>query len=343
MKRTTALNSVGGLHVDRNPGASTPGTAGVAEDRNNLQEEICHLIEGAGFTLDGADQYQLEKASIASGKEVGEIFDLMLNRTPIPYASARSTAHPSYPRYFPAIPRWDADRDILSTSAPDLVTALRAEKAMYKGVTDFSVTVSGSTVTFSGASGIALVLSVLNDAKCSNWFNLGQTAASPAAGDFATASTLRCINIAGTDYPIVGAVPGTPALAVTGTPPSGTQTAILYPYRVAGYTDRIRLHRIAGMVKVAGGDADGEYGAGMRVMDAGQGHRHVSLHTNFATGTVLGNSSASSNNQGTYSDPTTGDSTTDGTNGTPRTGKNTNPRAHSTYTYTWAARLLTWS
>ncbi len=43
MKRTTAPSSVGGFHVDLVTGLSA-GTKGMAEDRNNLQEEVSGAV-----------------------------------------------------------------------------------------------------------------------------------------------------------------------------------------------------------------------------------------------------------------------------------------------------------
>lgn len=59
MKRTTAPNNVGNKYIDRV--GSTPGTILQAEDRNNLQEEICNLLEGYGVTLDGGNDEQLKE------------------------------------------------------------------------------------------------------------------------------------------------------------------------------------------------------------------------------------------------------------------------------------------
>ena len=57
MKRTTAPNHQSNLYVDQT--GSIPGTRLIAEDRNNLQEEICNLLEGYSVTLDGNSQTQL--------------------------------------------------------------------------------------------------------------------------------------------------------------------------------------------------------------------------------------------------------------------------------------------
>jgi len=315
MKRTTAPNSVGGLHVDRNPGTGTTGTAGIAEDRNNLQEEICAVIEGLGLTLDGGSQTQLLRAVRGLSHQVGELLFMETEETP----SAD----------FPAIPR-NVDQDITPAMYPPLVAKLRAQKAKVKGVTDHTVSVSGSTVTFPDTPAAnALVKLLQEDSLVSGFLNGGQAAT--FAADTSTSTTQRCLNIAGTDYAISGAINLVArTVVVTGTPASGSQTACVYTYRIAGSANA-RLHKIAGFVGVAAGDADGEVVGGFRKMDRGQGVKY-----NFGT-SGLGNSGSAGgvlrNDSGIF--PTT-TAITDGTNGTPRTGKTTDPRTVGQYVYTWA-------
>ena len=72
MKRTTAAGSSGGQYVDYNAGVE-PGTLLWAEDRNNVQEELCNLIESVGWSLDGTDKYQLLRSTIALRYDVGRV------------------------------------------------------------------------------------------------------------------------------------------------------------------------------------------------------------------------------------------------------------------------------
>jgi len=146
MKRTTAPNSVGGLHVDKVPGV-TIGTTGIAEDRNNLQEEICNTIEGAGLTLSGADDEQLKQAIAALIFPTG----IYVHRVSEVAASV----------LFPCLRIDDASHDISTTNWPDLVPYLRAIKLESDGVTDFSGTVAGSVFTFPSTTAADRLLAAL--------------------------------------------------------------------------------------------------------------------------------------------------------------------------------------
>lgn len=339
MKRTTAPNSVAGLHVDRIAGVQA-GTRGIAEDRNNLQEELCHLIESVGWSLDGTDQYQLLRSVIAQRYEVGKVIDLPYKKTPVTVAGSKSTTNPSNPDYWPAIDVTDADHDVPSTQAPDLVTELRAYAATVLGSASFTATVSGSVLTFANTSANnALIRAVLNDALVQRWFSSSQSATfEGSGGDF---SGGRCINVAGTDFAITAVSVGSRTITVTGSPTTGSQTVIFYPFRIAGSTTSVRLHRLSGFVPVAAGDSDGVEIAGMRHMDAGQGHYHQPLFGSFMQAVGSGGTNTSSGGTIVQNSSTTAGPITDGTNGTPRTGKTTNPRSHARHTYYWAGRLLT--
>lgn len=337
MKRTTAPNSVGGFHVDRIAGVQ-PGTRGIAEDRNNLQEELCNLIESVGWALDGTDQYQLLRSTIALRYDVGQPVEYEYKPTPITVAASRSSTNPSFPLYLPIIDRTDADHDVPSTQAPDLVTKFRAYAATVLGSASFTATVSGSVLTFANnATNNALLLAIQEDALVQRWLSSAQSATyAGSGGDYTNG---RCINVAGTDFSVTAVSTAGHTITVSGSPTTGSQTVIFYPYRIAGSTTSVRLHRLSGFVTVASGDSDGVEIDGMRHMDTFQGHRMSSLHTNFATNTtsVVG---AGGSLGGVNADATTGDPTADPTNGTPRTAKNTSPRSRSVWLGTWAGRLL---
>lgn len=339
MKRTTAPNSASGLYQDRIVGVQS-GTTLVAEDRNNIQEELSHAIELADIDLDGTDQYQLEKAIISLGTPLG--FDIFssVEQTPVPYAAARSSTNPSYPRYLPIISR-AADADITTSQAPLLVPFMRDKKLKIMGTTDFTATVSGSVLTFaSTTANDAFLKAISEDALVQRWFSSGQSA--NYAGSGADFSNGRCINVAGSDFAITAINVGSRTITVSGSPTTGSQTVILYPARIAGSTTSIRLHRLTGFVPVGAGDADGQYGGMMRVMDRGQGHYHgLSSSATALLGTPAGAAANVANSGAAYNQGITITSpTTDGTNGTPRTGKTTDPRAYGVYIYTWASSLL---
>lgn len=333
MKRTTATNSASGKHADRVAGVS-PGTLDVAEDRNNLQEETCNVIEGAGFTLDGTDQRQLRRSIIAYSHSIGEIIESEIPLTPIPVSASNSTANPTYPDYLPIIDR-STDKDVTSAQAPDLVTAYRAVKMNVKGTDTFTGTVSGSVVTFSASTPVDAMLALIAaDALVRGWLNGGQPAT--FAVDFSTTTTRRTITVAGTEYEIVGLSTASRTITVSGSPATGSQTCYFYTYRVAGYTDRVRLLKLSGFVGVAAGDADGEVVEGWQKMDRFEPHAHTTAYSHGTSGSagLLDSVTASSSGVLTTSTPIG-----DGTN-LLRTGKTTDPRTHGRRVYTWARRLL---
>jgi hypothetical protein len=319
MKRTTAPNSAGGLHVDRVPGV-TPGTLGIAEDRNNLQEEVAHPIELLGIALASADQYQLEKAIIGLSKPVGELFFLDLDETPVNWSGARNNTNPANPRYFPAIKRWEADQTLDSANYPLYVPKLRAAKAKsWSGsayVTDHTVTVAGSVATGSGTAWdnllAALAEEVLVHGSYTAWMSL---------------------NIAGTDYAITNVNAGAHTVTVSGSPATGSQTAIVYPSRIAGSSTTARLYKLSGRALMS---QDGSLRvAGTRRRHHFQGHKHGLLLNIENTG-GSGSSARTIAGSVRISD----DPGTDGVNGTPITGPETEPNNAAAYLYSWAGAYV---
>jgi hypothetical protein len=75
----------------------------------------------------------------------------------------------------------------------------------------------------------------------------------------------RSININGTDYPIAGYTPATRIVTVTGTPTTGAQTGIIYPYRISGSTTTARLCKADGLVLAS--DNTTERVSGLRTRD----------------------------------------------------------------------------
>jgi hypothetical protein len=248
----------------------------------------------------------------------------------------------------PVVARYDANHDITAsggtagTNAPLLVALYRAEAASIPTSGTFysswSVTVSGSTVTF-GAGGDGLLAAIAADALVSGFLNTNQSA-STFAVDFSTAATQLYINIAGTDYAITGESVGSRTLTVNGTPTTGSQTAIFYPYRTAS-TSTIRLRRLSGFVQAVAGDYDGEVIAGLRCMDRTQGHNHnLGYGTPVGTGGITAYNNTIAPVARTNLTNAVGDPITDGTNGAARTGKTTSPRSAGGYLYEWAGVLV---
>lgn len=66
MKRTNATGfAPGNLFTDGNPVGGVPATVVEQTWLNNVQEELCEVIEEAGFVLNGADTTQLKQAIAA--------------------------------------------------------------------------------------------------------------------------------------------------------------------------------------------------------------------------------------------------------------------------------------
>lgn len=319
MKRTTAKNSVSGHPVDRNTTTGTTGSTWGKEDWDNHQEEIISPIEGLGLTLDGTKQNQLHKAIVGLSHVVGETLYMEFEKTAA--------------EFFPAVPR-NVNIDISLTNYPLLVPALRAIKTNILGTTDFAVTVSGSVVTIPDtAAGNKLINLLQAEALAAGYLNQSQPANFTA--DYSTSTTQRCINVGGTDYAISSVTVVSRTITVSGTPASGTQTACIYTYRVAGSVTTARLLKISGFVGVAAGDVDGEVIGGWRKMDRGQGHIHYVIANSYSmsgSGTAYGLTTAGAEIPQavvTYPKP-------DGSNGSPRTGKTSDPRTYGQYVYTWA-------
>lgn len=319
MKRTTAANSVSGHPVDRNTGTGTTGTTWGAEDWDNHQEEIIAPILALGLELDGEVQNQLYKAIVGLSHVVGETLFMETDDTP--------------GALFPAVPR-NVDIDIAAANYPLLVPKLRAVKASILGTVDFSVTVSGSTVTFADTpAGVKLLNLIAADALVAGWLNGGQAAT--YTSDYSTAATRRCITIAGTEYAIAGTNLVAKSLTVVGSPASGAQTASVYTYRIPGEANKARLLKIAGFVGVAAGDVDGEVVGGWRKMDRLESHVHNQSYSSTASTTNGTYPKAVDTNNQQQSSYSTGVPSGDGTN-TLRAGKTTDPRTNGQYVFTWA-------
>lgn len=316
MKRTTATGSVGGMYVDRNIGAGTPGTLLIAEDRNNIQEELCNAITQAGFTLNGADQAQLAKSIVAMSKPVGELFYSFFEK--------------ATDEFFPAIAIDIEDKEISASNYPDLVPLLRGQQLDVGGSKQFTASVSGSVVTFtSGILANSLLAMLYEDALCQG------------DGETPEYSGWRALNIGGTDYAITDINIASLTITVDGTPASGTQTIIVYPHRIAGSTTTARLYRNGSRVLTAQGDDDNEFGAGLR--------RVESLPNIRATGAVkgdlipvggafyeAGNEQETTGNRGPYSVGFNASLSSS----IYKDNAHVVPRATSGYLYIWAGRYI---
>lgn len=339
MKLTTAEGAVSGAFVDKNPSTGTRGTDITAEDLNNHQFEIAHPIIGAGFALDGNDDYQLERSIIAFRKRIGEFDFQGAEITPVTIAGSRSKANPSNPEYYPCIPRYDANHNVSATEVgQDVVNAFRAIKAKFKGVSDFTVSVSGTTVTFpSTPAAQALLQAIQNLAMVLGWQNGGQP--NSFAADYATAATRICLTLGGTEYEVAAVAPGSYTATLYTAPSAGSYTASLFPHRIMGSTTSFRLRRLSGFVPATAQDDDGQYAAGMLCMDRLLPHWHIGQWSGSAGGESGLYSGTTGTRASSGSNNVAKDPVSDGVN-TLRTGKTTDPRAFATFVGTWVRNLL---
>lgn len=225
---------------------------------------------------------------------------------------------------------WDADHTYDIANYPLLVPKLRAIKASaYTGsafITDHSVTVSGSVITGSGTAW-DYVLSALTELYA-------------IRGSY---TNFPPINIAGVDYAITNVNPSSHQVTVTGSPATGSQTAIFYINRIAGSTTTARTYKDSGRAILS---HDGTiYISGIARRDHLQNHYHLFNWAVTSGGAVgaqlhmynsLGGGSTS--NSTTASDAVQGP-ITDGLT-TPRTGSITEPNSVAAFRTIWVGVIL---
>lgn len=293
-------------------------------------------IAAMGMTVDYTDWYQLDRHIIARSHLVGETFASEIVETQVIVSDSRSSANPSFPDYNPVISR-SVDKVITSAMAPLLVAKLRAYKASFLGVQNFTGTVSGSNVTFAlTAASSAMLNALIQEALVRRWFSTGQNKDYALSGGDYTGMT---ITVNGVEYPLVSANASTGVVTVTGSPTTGAQTCNLYPYRITGSSSSIQLPRLSGFVPVGADDADGVEVNGYRHMDQAQTHWH-SQQTNAYSAAAGSNPYRVALGANVDNGPIgpTGPAI-DGGAGTPRSGKNNNPRSSAKNYYTWAGDL----
>jgi hypothetical protein len=227
----------------------------IAVDETVLIDDETKLIRGTGdeFNTDYTVIGTLGAADMVNGKYVGELFHFPVLKS----ASAS----------FPALCLSDINEysDISSTNWPDLVTEARTWKTAYKlpgasAVDSWSVTVSGSNITFPAGTSDGAVLAALVEDAYYNDRAQGNT----GSVDWGHAPT---VNVAGTDYVITGINLGTSVVTVTGSPTTGAQTAIFYTHRVAGSATTARMFEATGLAIHSPGDDDGLFVVGRRRRD----------------------------------------------------------------------------
>ncbi|TGN20813.1 hypothetical protein [Leptospira idonii] len=272
------------------------------------------------------------KEAIDYSKQIGELFDLD-HKKPINFSF-----DPESPRsYFPAIrlSSIDVEEVISSPTYPSaFIEHLRNQKLEYLSgesgeVSSWSVTVSGSNITFPNSiSSIAILTALAEDETIHG-----------------TYTNWRTVNINGTDYSITNINLVTRIVTVSGSPASGSQTAIFYPHRIAGSSTTAREFEVSGMTTIAANDPDGYFILGLRTRGFMQGHWHNTYYCNNSTGGALNRMYGSNNYTGATifdkneANGEIGSPATDGTNGTPLTRKVTHGPAVSGHKYKWCGGL----
>lgn len=315
-----AVGSDGKLYRSKTGTDGSPNTGNdPVGDTTNWEpgDEAMQQIKASLVGLEGNDI----EALIAMRKhDVGEpVFNLLLK-------TASAT--------FPAVRIDDGDHDISAANWPELVPALRAEQMSVIGVSSFTGTVSGSTITLAtSTAGDALLADLVEDAKVHG-------------GDVETENYTngRSINIAGVDYAITAVNGGARTITVSGSPAAGSQTVLFFPHRIAGSTTTARLFRVSGRSIVAQGDADGTLISGLRRRSFIQGIQFPGALPSgakwFDVYQQTGGGWPSEVTPGSFADRKTGAPVELLSFGTPRIGKNTEPRALAAYLYIWGGRYV---
>lgn len=318
----------------------TPASGTTTQIGTAINSPVGLGISAMGMTVDYTDWYQLDRHIIARSHLVGETFASEIVEAQVIVSASRSSANPTYPDYNPVISR-NADKVITSAMAPLLVTKLRGYAVLVMGVSTFTGTVSGSTITFTLSTTITAMLTMLlNEALVRRWFSSNQSANFAVSGGDFTGMT---VTVAGTEYAIASVNIAAGQISVTGSPITGVQTCSLYPYRIVGSSTSIQLPRLSGFVMVGENDSDGAEINGYRHMDELQSHWHDVIDSNSQPlPAILGGNQGSGAVIKVFDVSGSVSATTmisDGSHGAPRSGKTTNPRSAAKTYFTWAGDL----
>jgi hypothetical protein len=314
----------GSPNINHDPAADTSHTYWDFASESVRQMEF--NATALGLPFDPTDQYADMKQKIALMHKAGELVESALNEAAVAYSAAQSTAHSAYPEYNPIVPLWDDNHVLAVANYPILVPKLRAEKvSAWSGsayVTNHTVSVAGSVATGSGTAWDALMAALAEDTLVHDGY-----------------TNWRCINIAGTDYAITNVNAPSHTCTVSGSPTSGSQTAIVYARRIAGSTTTARTYKDSGRALMS---PDGTLRvAGLRRRFHMQGHYHDPLSPQASFyGSGGATNQRNDTNPSMKSITTTGAPVTDGTNGTPITGPEIEPNSSTVYRAMWAVTLL---
>lgn len=338
MRATSSPGSVGNEFNDYDPSTNPNASIIEAAWANDVQGDLIAIQDEAGLAQADYTEAHVLKAIQKIAKElskyVGELFFLDEVKDANAYDSGADIEE-----YFPAICLSSiAGSQVLDVSVwPLLVPHLRAKLLKYQAgkgteVDNWSVTVSGSDITFPNIAAANAMLAALAEDQLfhgsySNW---------------------RTVNIDGTDYAISGINLGTRVVTVTGSPTTGSQTARFYAHRIAGSTTTAREFACNGMTLVGPNDSDDELIPGLRVRNRLQGFildvrgkTSGNPITHPAGGAVGGSNNTPASAPASSGDEMQANSfLTDGTNGTPRTGPTTRPDQLTAHLYRWGKKVL---
>lgn len=298
-----------------------------------------------GVAYESTDYYTHSKHAIAYGKKTGELLMLQDRRDPVTWAEALSTANPTYPEYFPVVPRYDGNHDITTAQAPLLVAELIDKVITVGSTTTFSGTLASGTITLAATTdNDHLLIALVEAALVLRWYDSGQDADFATLGGLYTGTGQYCLQISGTNYAITGVDAVAREIDIASPPADGAVDFTVPQYGVPGSTTSIRLRQLSGFVPVACGDYDGEIIEGLAKMDRIQDHfhyRNVGEDDEVVIkGSYSQNISVIGGGRQVSILSTTGKAVDDGTHGDPRTGKTTDPRSFGVAFYTWARTLL---
>lgn len=265
-------------------GSPQTGNDPEADDGTNWEageESLRSLkfdLDRLGFTGYAlyTDKYLADKLRIARRMSVGDTIISSVSHTPTAFADAQSTAHPTYPEYFPAIPRHDADHDISTAQVPQwVIDKLNSEKLAFGAVSNFTATLAGGVLTFgAGTDNDKLLRWVGEQALVARWYGSSEAANYGVLGGLFTGTAQLSVTIAGVNYAITDCNFLNRTITLATAPSNGSVTVALYPGRIAGSTTSSRLRRLSGEALVAAGDVTGEVTVGGRRMGKILGHFH---------------------------------------------------------------------
>lgn len=340
-KGGVVYRSVTNDNVNHDP-ATDDGTNWEAGDWSVRQLKFdLDRLGFSGYAL-YTDRYLQQKRDIAMRMRVGDSIVSSIKHTPTAFSAAQSTAHPTYPEYFPAIPRHDADHDISTSQVPQwVITELNAEKIAFGAVSSFSATLASGVLTFGAGTDNDKLLYLINEMGLVNRWYVSEAANYGASGALHTGARQYCVTISGVNYAITACSIGSRTITLATAPADGAVTVEVYPNRIAGSTTSSRLRRISGEALVAAGDVTGEVVVGGSRMGKLLGHAHsASLYRDGASGSNSGVLYAPFGQTATQS-VAIGMSVpvSDGTNSVV-TGKSNDPRTAGMAVYTFLSVVL---